>query len=101
MWIRKQFTCNLSAIVAVLFAASEAAAIPPPYVSDRSLAESPVIVVAKWDDAPWENNSLVEGNLLKVHERYFSNGNDIGANAWLGVITTNLKSELPLQTEFP
>ncbi|MHB0961518.1 MAG: HEAT repeat domain-containing protein [Pirellulaceae bacterium] len=55
-------------ILFVLSTAPDAFAIPPPYVFDRELAASPIIVVAHWINAPWKNNSQVEGNVLKVYE---------------------------------
>lgn len=68
MPIPLQISRVLVTLVVLAVVISEAAAISPPYVSDRALAESPVVVVAKWDGAPWDDNSLVEGNVLKEHE---------------------------------
>ena len=64
----RQISQVLATLVLVAVVISVAAAIPPLYVSDRFLAESPVVVVAKWDGAPWVNNSLVERNALVEHE---------------------------------
>lgn len=65
---QKLTTSSVAAGIVVLLAVSRAGAIPPPFVSDQSLAESPIIVVAKWNRAAWDDKSLVEGNLLKEHE---------------------------------
>jgi len=41
---------------------SQAMAVSPPFVSDRSLAEAPFVVVARWDGAPFIDASVVKGN---------------------------------------
>ncbi|MDB5391174.1 MAG: hypothetical protein JWM11_6820 [Planctomycetaceae bacterium] len=43
-------------------------AVAPEFVSDRELAESPVIVVAKWNGAPWKKNSLIVEDQMKGYE---------------------------------
>ena len=58
--------CSLLALHVAL--PSRAFSMPPPFVSDRELAQSPIVVVAKWTGAAWKDNSLVEGNVLKKHE---------------------------------
>ncbi|MDB5336877.1 MAG: hypothetical protein JWN70_2496 [Planctomycetaceae bacterium] len=40
----------------------------PRHVPDEELAESPLIVVAKWNGADWKNNSLVEDNVVTEYE---------------------------------
>ena len=40
----------------------------PKFVSDPELAKCPLIVVAKWNDASWKNNSRVEDNIVKEYE---------------------------------
>ncbi|MDB5334489.1 MAG: hypothetical protein JWN70_108, partial [Planctomycetaceae bacterium] len=38
----------------------------PPFVSDRELAEYPIIVVAKWNNAPWSTKSLTAGKPVQI-----------------------------------
>ena len=36
-------------------------------VADTELAKYLVVVIGKWEDAKFENKSIVEGNVLKKH----------------------------------
>jgi len=46
---------------------SSAVAVPPAYVPDTELAKYPIVVIGKWEGAKFENNSVVEGNILKKY----------------------------------
>jgi len=58
----------MAVLVIAALTATRAIAIAPPYAPDSTLVASPVIVVAKWNGAPWKDNSLVQGNQLLEHE---------------------------------
>jgi len=51
-----------------LFAGGRASAVAPPHMTDSQLAQSPVIVVARWNKAKMRPHKLVEGNALTKYE---------------------------------
>lgn len=59
-------TCAV--LVSVVFIPPPAHGFAPRFVSDCELAKSPVLVVAKWNGAPWKNNSLVIDNRMTDYE---------------------------------
>ena len=61
---------RLSVVCLLMFAFSPlpAQGVAPGFVSDQDLAKCPVIVVGKWNGAPRQDNSLVEGKVLKEYE---------------------------------
>ena len=61
----------VSLILQFVLLVSDVVAVAPEYVSDRRLAEYPVIVMAKWNGKPGRSHALIKENVCEASEGHF------------------------------
>src|SRR5262245_7575813 len=67
---KRQLSVGLMALLLFMGAAHNSNGIAPPFISDKELSEYPVIVVGKWEKAPFEPHNRYRDNVVTAIEAY-------------------------------